>query len=482
MIKKGLITLTLMFVMMPMLAQAFFLTTKVNTAGGQLQAPGSPVQTSGSVMKSYPNGVNVDVVVTANAGYTLSKVQVGANYVTPTPTANPYTYTFVAPVTSQTIGVWFAKQLTSVSAFAGVGGSVSPSGTLNLQAGTVKSYTFTPNAGKNVVSITGVPAGATVTPAVPAAANTAVTVSFTVPATAVTMQGSFQSLVANAGSAQTVLTSKTVTLNGSASVGATTYAWTQTSGPAVTLSDATAANPTFAAAAAGAYRFQLVVSDGTVSSSPAVATVTVTDSIAAAMRNQCQDCHQPLGIGSTANVYSNWSSSKHNSQYVLCANCHVGANTGSHPGAAVTSATCEGCHAAALSTTTHPVAITASKCLVCHNSHDPAAGIANLGSAPAHPAVTLYTFEEIGMQMAGGAKVPVQVDASGKGMPYSPKQTCGTSGCHVKNGIDYTYDKISDHAFHSNEGRSEYQDSADGKLSALKNKPWGQSTAMVGKW
>jgi len=128
------------------------------------------------------------------------------------------------------------------------------------------------------------------------------------------------------------------------------------------------------------------------------------------------------------------------------------------------------------------VAITASKCIVCHDSHDPAAGIANLGPAPAHPAVTLYTFEEIGMQMASGAKVPVQVDANGKGMPYSPKETCGTAGCHVKNGVDYTYDKISDHAFHSNEGRSEYVDSFDGKFDASKNKPWTQSTAMVGKW
>ncbi|KAA0890352.1 MULTISPECIES: cytochrome C [Oryzomonas] len=103
-------------------------------------------------------------------------------------------------------------------------------------------------------------------------------------------------------------------------------------------------------------------------------------------------------------------------------------------------------------------------------------------SFAAHPSVTLYTFEEIGMQMAGGAKVPVQVDANGKGMPYSPKQTCGTAGCHVKNGVDYTYDKISDHAFHSNQGRSEYVDSSTGKFDATKNKPWTQSTAMVGKW
>ncbi|MDD2540044.1 MAG: cytochrome C [Desulfuromonadaceae bacterium] len=103
-------------------------------------------------------------------------------------------------------------------------------------------------------------------------------------------------------------------------------------------------------------------------------------------------------------------------------------------------------------------------------------------SFAAHPPVTLYTFEEIGMQMAGGQPVPVQVDASGKGMPYSPKATCGTSGCHSKNGVDMTYDKISDHAFHSAQGRNEFPDTADGKFDPTKNKPWTQSNAMVGKW
>ena len=119
---------------------------------------------------------------------------------------------------------------------------------------------------------------------------------------------------------------------------------------------------------------------------------------------------------------------------------------------------------------------------MCHDAHDPAAGIANLGPAPAHPAVTLYTFEEIGMQMAGGQKVPVQVGADGKGMPYSPKQTCGTSGCHIKNGADYTYDKISDTAFHSHEGRAEMMDVNNGNLLPGLHIPWVQSTAMVGKW
>ena len=344
MFKKGLMMVTLMFVMMPMLAQAFFLTTKVNTTGGQLQAGTSPVQTSGSVMKSYPNGVDVPVVLTASAGYAISAVQVGATYVTPTPTANPYTYTSVAPATSQTIGVWFSKQLTSVTARAGVGGSVSPSGALNLQAGTVKTYTFTPDAGKNLVSLTGVPAGATVSSAIPAAADTAVTVSFTVPATAVTMQGAFQSLVANAGTPQTLLTGKNVTLDGTASIGAVTYAWTQTGGPTLVPSTFTDAMPVITAPAAGAYKFQLVVSDGTISSSPAIVSVTVTDSIAAAMRNQCQDCHQPIGIGATTNVFANWSSlSIHkNNPYrkVMCYDCHSGANTGGHPG----TQQCSSCH------------------------------------------------------------------------------------------------------------------------------------------
>jgi len=51
--------------------------------------------------------------------------------------------------------------------------------------------------------------------------------------------------VANAGPAQTVLIGDTVTLDGSASTGATSYSWSQVGGAAVTLSSSTAVKPTF---------------------------------------------------------------------------------------------------------------------------------------------------------------------------------------------------------------------------------------------
>jgi hypothetical protein len=99
----------------------------------------------------------------------------------------------------------------------------------------------------------------------------------------------------------------------------------------------------------------------------------------------------------------------------------------------------------------------------------------------AHPEVQLFTYEELAMQF-GYPKMPVMVDANGKGFPYSPKQTCGTAGCHIKNGKDYTYDDISNKAFHSAQGRNEIIEFSGGKFPTTRNKPWTTSPGMVGKW
>ena len=91
--------------------------------------------------------------------------------------------------------------------------------------------------------------------------------------------------VANAGADQTVTSASTVTLDGRASADANgdplTYAWTQTSGTSVTLSSATAAQPTFSAPALNpgdadtTLVFSLTVSDGTSTSAADTVTITV---------------------------------------------------------------------------------------------------------------------------------------------------------------------------------------------------------------
>jgi hypothetical protein len=86
---------------------------------------------------------------------------------------------------------------------------------------------------------------------------------------------------ANAGPNQTVAAGATVQLDGSGStdyVGTQlTYQWSQTGGPAVTLSSTTAVQPTFTAPnGAATLTFQLIVNDGQNNSSPATVTITVT--------------------------------------------------------------------------------------------------------------------------------------------------------------------------------------------------------------
>ena len=90
-----------------------------------------------------------------------------------------------------------------------------------------------------------------------------------------------------AGPAQSVASGAGVTLDGSASSDPNhlplSYQWSQTGGPAVTLSSGSAAKPTFTAPTGPAtLTFSLVVSDGSHSSAPSSVTVTVAAPIAEA--------------------------------------------------------------------------------------------------------------------------------------------------------------------------------------------------------
>ena len=116
--------------------------------------------------------------------------------------------------------------------------------------------------------------------------------------------------IADAGADQSVSAGSTVRLSGTGSsdpdANPLTYTWTQTAGPAVTLSSTTAASPTFTAPAAGAsMTFSLVVRDGSLNSPPDSVTIAV-----AANRAPVADAgpDQSVAAGSTAQLFGAGSS------------------------------------------------------------------------------------------------------------------------------------------------------------------------------
>jgi len=100
----------------------------------------------------------------------------------------------------------------------------------------------------------------------------------------ITVNGENSLPIANAGADQTVFSFMLVTLDGSGTDpdgDPITFSWTQTSGPAVTLSDPNSAKPTFRAPNVGTttnLSFDLIVNDGTMDSVPDSVIITVNPS------------------------------------------------------------------------------------------------------------------------------------------------------------------------------------------------------------
>jgi len=134
----------------------------------------------------------------------------------------------------------------------------------------------------------------------------------------------------------------------------------------------------------------------------------------------------------------------------------------------------------------------------------------------AHPDIPLYTYEEIGMQFTpydgegnpvglqnpdlGYNMMPVFVNETGNGFPYSPKQTCGNchngeltrwdSGTAITDAAGtpiteplVSYESMTTQAFHSELGAQEWQDDPTSSTdSSQPGKPWSQTNGMWGKW
>jgi len=101
---------------------------------------------------------------------------------------------------------------------------------------------------------------------------------------------------------------------------------------------------------------------------------------------QCQNCHSAAGVGVASNVYGKWSSSGHNTKGVVCSQCHIGADTGIHPGnlrkGSVSETTfnytgsagsgnfCVTCHSPAIPTefaaSKHSIRAGSASCRFCH--------------------------------------------------------------------------------------------------------------------
>jgi hypothetical protein len=126
---------------------------------------------------------------------------------------------------------------------------------------------------------------------------------------------------------------------------------------------------------------------------------------------------------------------------------------------------------------------------------------AGMALASTHPAIQLFTYEEVAQQY-GMPAMPVMVDQNHQGFPYSPKQTCmggGNLSCHTPGNTAglKSYDDLSKHAFHASLGFNEWMDNdqsglfiGDGtgdtpagvQTGLNPQKPWLQSHGHNGKW
>jgi hypothetical protein len=401
---KKIFAIATLLCALPVLANAWTLTTYVKSQGGTITsnntAPAAQTVLNGSVTKNYASSGET-VVVTPSTGWKISKLE--KNGIVSGPFTSAQTIT-AAPGSTQKVYATFARLSYAVTATAGANGTVDKSSYPIAYPGIQsppKTFVFTPFTGLAVTDITVVGSALTngvdyqyvnaVTgmPTALGLPNVKVKVNIiNVKTTSIAVSASFGAVAANAGQDQTVLNNTLVTLDGS---GTPTFAWTQTSGPVVVvLAGAGTANPTFTPTVAGTYVFTVNASDSV--------TINVTNSIVQSTKI-CVNCHDSQGVGPT--VYAGYSTSSiHKTVGVVCYNCHAGANAGGHPGTVqcttchnssitpnLNFASCATCHSG---TNIHTLgtAIVSDDCIACHAVAAPQHGPTLVGDNDGVRAIT----------------------------------------------------------------------------------------------
>jgi hypothetical protein len=217
---------------------------------------GGSISPSGAQSVKY--GASQSYTITPSIGHSVSTVLVDGKNMGPVTS-----YNFSSVTAPHTISATFIQDTYTIASSAGIGGSISPSGTQILNYGTSKMFAITPAGGHRIADVTadGVSVGA-----VTKYTFSDVSSNHTIAASFMT-GGQASQPIADAGPDQTVATGTVVTLDGSNStdaggLGIKSFQWTQLGGTPVTLSNAGAVQTTFTAPSVqGALLFQLTTTD-----------------------------------------------------------------------------------------------------------------------------------------------------------------------------------------------------------------------------
>jgi len=129
------------------ISAAFTLETFSITASA---GTGGAISPSGAVSVNY--GAKEVFTITPSTGYALSTVLVDGTAVTTVPAAGG-TYTFSNIKAAHTISATFTLKNFTITASAGTGGTISPSGAVSVSYGSTESFTVTPSTGYNVSKV-----------------------------------------------------------------------------------------------------------------------------------------------------------------------------------------------------------------------------------------------------------------------------------------------------------------------------------------